>query len=58
MFLVRLFFELLSDSEQADADILGRDSDYLANLIVAEVFEPQQYDGAVKGLQLGNAAMK
>ena len=47
------FFELFTDSEQTNTDILGCDAHYLTYLVVRKVLKPQQDDGAVEGLQLG-----
>ena len=49
---------MFADSEQTDADILSGDADNLSDFLVAEVLEPQQYDGAVEGLQLGDALVE
>ena len=49
---------MFADSEQSDADVLSGDSDNLADFLVRQVFEPEQDDGAVEGLQLGDALVE
>ena len=43
---------------QAHADILGRDTYYLTYLFVGQILEPQQYDGAIEGLQARDALVE
>ena len=49
---------MLTDSKQADADVLCRDAHYLAYLFIREVFEPEQDDSAVEGLQALDALVE
>ena len=49
---------MFADSEQTDADVLSADTDNLANLVVRQVFEPEQDYRTVEGLQLGDALVE
>ena len=55
--LVHLF-ELFFDSDKTDRDILGADSDYLAYLFIAEVFQPQQDYCPVERSELGDSVFQ
>ena len=48
-------FELFLDSDKTDGDIPGCDSHDLADFLIAEVFQPEQDDGAVERAQLADA---
>lgn len=52
------FLQLLTYADEAHADVLGSDAHDGADLFVAEVFEPQQHDGAVEGLEPHDALVE
>lgn len=52
------FLHLLPDAHQTNRYVFGGDAEDLTNLVVAEVFKPQQHDGSVKRLQTRDTPMQ
>ena len=49
---------MLANTVESHRDVFWRDADDSGNLVVADVFEPKQYDGTVERLQLADAAVQ
>lgn len=52
------FLHLLPDAHQTNRYVFGGDTEDLTNLVVAEVFKPQQHDDPVKRLQTRDTPMQ
>ena len=56
--LIGYCFEFFADAYQTHADVVDGDAEDGGDFVVGEVFEPEEDECAVEGVQFGNAFVK